>query len=177
MYAGQQVRRRGLDPACPPGAEFLLCPEETDVPEEKKNVERMRQVFEDMARTGSPQPLLDQLAEDAVYKLTVPPGTPLSGEFRGKRAISDYFSLVDEVLEVQEVRTWDFVGNGQQVIVLGDERFVVRKTGKVCQSEFAFVVDFRDGEIVRVLVIEDLSSVVEAHASTSGRAASRAAGA
>jgi ketosteroid isomerase-like protein len=146
------------------------------VSEEKKNVERMRQVFEEMARTGSPQPLLDQLAEDAVYKLTVPPGTPLSGEFRGKRAITDYFGLVDEVLEVQEVRTWDFVGNGKQVIVLGDERFVVRKTGKVCQSEFAFVVDFREGEIVRVLIIEDLSSVVEAHASASGRVASKASG-
>jgi hypothetical protein len=166
-----------LDPARPRGAHFFLCPEGSDVPEEKKNVERMRQVFEEMARTGSPQPLLDLMAEDAVYKLTVPPGTPLSGEFRGKRAITDYFGLVDEVLEVQEVRTWDFVGNGKQVIVLGDERFVVRKTGKVCQSEFAFVVDFRDGEIARVLVIEDLSSVVEAHAATSGRVASKASGA
>jgi ketosteroid isomerase-like protein len=170
-----------LDPVGLPGAEWLLRrvptrPEATDVSEEKKNVERMRQIFEEMARTGSPQPLLEQLAEDAVYKLTLPPGTPLSGEFRGKRAITDYFGLVDEVLEVLEVRTWDFVGNGTQVIVLGDERFVVRKTGRVCQSEFAFVVEFRDGEIARVLVIEDLSSLVEAHAPASTRGASRASG-
>jgi ketosteroid isomerase-like protein len=136
----------------------------------------MRQLFEEMARTGSPQPLLDQLAEEAVYKLTLPPGTPLSGEFRGKRAIADYFGLVDEVLEVLEVHTWDFVGNGEQVIVLGEERFLVKKTGRVCQSEFAFIVDFRDGEIARVLVIEDLSSLVEAHAPASARGASRASG-
>jgi ketosteroid isomerase-like protein len=151
-------------------------PEETDVSEEKKNVERMRQIFEEMERTGSPQPLLEQMAEDAVYKLTVPPGTPLSGEFRGKRAITDCFGLVDEVLEVLEVHTWDFIGNGKQVIVLGDERFVVRRTGKVRQSEFAFVVDFRDGMIARVLVIEDLSSLVEDSASASGRVSSRASG-
>jgi ketosteroid isomerase-like protein len=146
------------------------------VSEEKTNVERMRQLFEEMTRAGSPRPLLDQLAEDAVYKLSVPPGTPLSGEFRGKRAIIDYFGLVDEVLEVLEVHTWDFVDNGRQVIVLGDERFVVRKTGRVCQSEFAFVADFRDGKIARVLVIEDLSSLVEAHVAASGRVSSQASG-
>jgi ketosteroid isomerase-like protein len=146
------------------------------VSEEKKNVERTRQLFAEMDRTGSPQPLLDLLAEDAVYKLSLPEGTPLSGEFRGRRAIADYFDLVEELLEVREVHTRDFVGNGKQVIVLGDERFVVRKTGKECHSEFAFVLDFREGEIVRVLVIEDLSGFVEAHAAVSGRTASRASG-
>ncbi len=145
--------------------------------EEKKNVERMRQIYEEMARTGSPQPLLELLADDAVYKLSLPPGVPLSGEFRGKRAIADYFDEVGELLEVLEVNTWDFVGNGNQVIILGDERFVVRKTGKVCHSEFAFVVEFRDGMIARALVIEDLSGLVEAHQPASGRVASRASGA
>jgi ketosteroid isomerase-like protein len=147
------------------------------VSEEKKNVERMRQIYEEMARTGSPQPLLDQLADDAVYKLSLPPGVPLSGEFRGKRAIVDLFDELNELLEVLEVNTWDFVGKGSQVIVLGDERFIVRKTGKVCHSEFAFILDFRDGKIARALVIEDLSGLVEAHQPASGRVASRAAGA
>jgi hypothetical protein len=146
------------------------------VSEEKKNVERTRQIFEEMAQVGGPQPLLERMAEDAVYKLSLPPGTPLSGEFRGRRAIADYFELVDELLEVREIHTWDFVGNGKQVIVLGDEHFTVRKTGKACHSEFAFVLEFRDGEIARALVIEDLSGLVEAHASVSGRTASRASG-
>ncbi len=154
-----------------------MRPEGTDVSEEKKNVERMREIYEEMARSGSAQALLDQLADDAVYKLSLPPGVPLSGEFRGKRAIVDYFDELGEVLEVLEVNTWDFIGNGSQVIVLGDERFVVRKTGKVCHSEFAFVLDFRDGKIVRALVIEDLSGLVEAHQPASGRVASRASGA
>jgi ketosteroid isomerase-like protein len=147
------------------------------VSDEKKNVERVKQVYEEMARSGSPQPLLDLLAEDAVYKLSLPPGVPLSGEFRGKRAIVDYFDELDEVLEVLEVNTWDFVGNGNQVIVLGDERFAVRKTGKVCHSEFAFILEFRDGKVARALVIEDLSGLVEAHQPASARVASRAAGA
>lgn len=144
--------------------------------EAKKNVERTRHIFAEMARTGSTQPLLDLLDDDAVYKLSLPKGTPLSGEFRGKSAILEYFERLEEVLEVLEVETWDFVGNGDQVIVLGDEQFVVKKTGRVCYSEFALVLDFSGGKIVRALVIEDLSGVVEAFAPANTRAASRASG-
>ncbi|HYO55338.1 nuclear transport factor 2 family protein [Archangium sp.] len=145
--------------------------------EAKKNVERTRHIFEEMARTGGPQPLLDEMADDAVYKLSLPKGTPLSGEFRGMHAIREYFDQLEEVLEILVVNTWDFVGNGDQVIVLGDEQFVVKKTGKTCYSEFAFILDFSGGKIVRVLVIEDLSGVVEAYSSASSRVASRASGA
>jgi ketosteroid isomerase-like protein len=139
------------------------------VSEAKKNVERTRSIFEEMARTGSTQPLLDALADDASYKLSLPVGTPLSGEFRGRDAIAGYFERLDEVLDVLEVNTRDFVGNGDQVIVLGDEQFVVKKTGKQCYSEFAFVLEFRDGKVVRVLVIEDLSGVVEAFSPAAAR--------
>ena len=144
--------------------------------EAKKNVERTRHLFEEMARTGSARPLLELLADDAIYKLSLPKGTPLSGQFRGRQAILEYFERLEQVLESLEVRTWDFVGNGDQVIVLGDEQFVVKKTGRTCYSEFAFVLDFSGGRIVRVLVIEDLSGVVEAFAPASTRAASRAWG-
>jgi ketosteroid isomerase-like protein len=148
----------------------------SDVSEAKKNVERTRSIFEEMGRTGSLQPLLEALADDASYKLSLPVGTPLSGEFRGRDSITGYFERLDEVLDVQEVNTWDFVDNGDQVIVLGDEQFVVRKTGKRCTSEFAFVLEFRDGMIVRVRVIEDLSGVVEAFAAPSAARVSRASG-
>jgi hypothetical protein len=150
--------------------------EGVDVSEAKKNVERTRQIFEEMGRTGCPQPLLDQMADDAVYKLSLPKGTPLSGEFRGRHAILEYFGQLEEVLEVLEVNTRDFIGHGDQVIVLGDERFLVKKTGRTCYSEFAFILDFSGGKIVRALVIEDLSGVVEAYSSAGGRVASRASG-
>lgn len=142
--------------------------------EAKKNVERTRSIFEEMARTGSIQPLLDVLAEDASYKLSLPVGTPLSGEFQGRDSITEYFERLDEVLDVLEVNTRDFVGNGDQVIVLGDEQFVVRKSGRRCSSEFAFILEFREGQVARVRVIEDLSGIVEAFAVPAVARASRA---
>ena len=38
------------------------------------------------------QPLLEHLADDVVFKATIPKGTPISGEFRGKQAVVDYFT-------------------------------------------------------------------------------------
>jgi ketosteroid isomerase-like protein len=147
------------------------------VSEAKKNVARTRTIFEEMDRTGSIQPLLDALADDASYKLSLPVGTPLSGEFRGRESITGYFERLDEVLDVLEVNTRDFVGNGDQVIVLGDEQFVVRKSGKRCTSEFAFILEFREERIARVRVIEDLSGVVEAFDAPAEARVSRASGA
>jgi hypothetical protein len=40
------------------------------------------------------QPLLDRLADDVVFKATIPEGTPISGEFRGKQAVVDYFATL-----------------------------------------------------------------------------------
>jgi hypothetical protein len=60
----------------------------------------------------------------------------------------------------------DFLGAGDRVVVLGRESFEIKKTGvTVTGSEYADVLDFRDGLITRFLVIQDLSAVVEAYGS------------
>jgi ketosteroid isomerase-like protein len=33
--------------------------------------------------------MLDHLADDVVFEVTIPEGTPISGEFRGKQAVTD----------------------------------------------------------------------------------------
>jgi len=45
------------------------------------------------------QPLLDRLAHDVVFKATIPEGTPISGEFRGKQAVEKHFMNLGKVLE------------------------------------------------------------------------------
>lgn len=51
----------------------------------------LRKIFKEFAATGAPTLLIDTLTEDAVYSLSVGPGTPLSGEFRGKEGVAHYF--------------------------------------------------------------------------------------
>jgi ketosteroid isomerase-like protein len=113
---------------------------------------------------GNLQPLLDRFAEDVVFKVTVPDGTPISGEIRGRQAVIDHFTHLGDLLEFRQEAPLEFFGSGDRVVVLGTESFEVKKSGvTVSGSEYASVLDFRDGLITRLLVIQDLSAFADAH--------------
>lgn len=118
---------------------------------------------------GDWQPLLDHLADDVVFKVTIPEGTPISGEFRGKAAVVEHFERLPELLEFEQERPMSFLGDGDRVVVLGRETMTIKQNGAtVAGSEYADVVDFRDGLIARFLVIQDLSAVVDAYRDNEG---------
>jgi ketosteroid isomerase-like protein len=110
------------------------------------------------------QPLIDHLADDVVFKATIPDGTPISGEFRGKQAVVDHRTKLGDVLEFRQQQPLQFFGNGERVVILGKESVEIKKSGvTVPDSEYATVLDFRDRLITRFLVIQDLSAVVDAY--------------
>jgi hypothetical protein len=113
---------------------------------------------------GNWQPLLDHLADDVVFKVTVPEGTPISGEFRGKQAVIGHFERLGELLEFRQEEPMEFFGDGERVVVLGKESVEIKRSGvTVPGSEYADVLDFRDGLITRFLVIQDMSRFAEAY--------------
>jgi ketosteroid isomerase-like protein len=115
---------------------------------------------------GNWQPLLDHLADDVVFKVTVPEGTPISGEFRGKQAVTEHFERVGDLLEFRQEEPMEFFGDGERVVVLGKETVEVKRSGvTVPGSEYADVLDFRDGLITRFLVIQDMSTFADAYRS------------
>jgi ketosteroid isomerase-like protein len=110
------------------------------------------------------QPLIDHLADGVVFKATIPDGTPISGEFRGKQAVVDHLVNLGDVLEFRQEKPLQYFGNGQRVVVLGVESVQIKKSGvTVPQSEYATVLDFHNGLITRFLVIQDLTAVVDAY--------------
>ena len=112
------------------------------------------------------QPLIDHLADDVVFKATIPDGTPISGERRGKQAMVDHLVELGDILEFRPEGPSQYFGNGTRVVVLGKESVEVKKSGvTVPGSEYATVLDFEDGRITRFLVIQDLSAVVDAYRS------------
>jgi ketosteroid isomerase-like protein len=110
--------------------------------------------------------LIDHLADDVIFKVTVPDGTPISGEFRGKQAVVDHFNRLGSLLEFRQEQPLQYFGEGDRVVVLGKESFDVKESGiTVGGSEYADVFDFREGLITRFLIIQDMSTVVEAYRS------------
>lgn len=112
------------------------------------------------------QMLIDRLADDVVFKVTIPDGTPISGELSGKQAVADHLMNLGNLLEFRQERPLEYFGGGDRVVVLGRENFEVKKSGvTISGSEYADVIDFRDGLITRFLIIQDLSAFVDAYRS------------
>ena len=110
--------------------------------------------------------LIDRLADDVVFKATIPDGTPVSGEFHGKQAVVEHLMNLGSVLEFRQERPLQFFGDGERVVVLGTESVEIKKNGvTVPGSEYATVLDFQDGLVTRFSVIQDLTAVVDAYRS------------
>src|SRR5687768_11220805 len=102
----------------------------------KDNADLLKWIFEELDRVMDVKPMLDHMAEDVVWKVTIPDGTPLSGEFRGKQAVAGYFAKLPEIAEFQQLRRLEFIDHGDQVIVLGEDSILVKKTGETFRSEY-----------------------------------------
>jgi hypothetical protein len=106
--------------------------------------------------------LLDHLANDVVFEVTIPEGTPISGVFRGKQAVAGCFARLGSIAVFHQERSQRYIADGDRVIVLGDDSCEIRKNGVTARSEHATVVTFRDGLITSILIVLDLSALAEA---------------
>jgi ketosteroid isomerase-like protein len=128
----------------------------------EENIEFVRSFLE----TEDWPRLIDRLADDIVFKVTIPEGTPVSGEFRGKDAVVEHFGNLANLLEFHQETPLEYFGSGERVVVLGQETVEIKKNGvSVPQSEYADVFDFRDGLVTRFTIIQDLTAVVDAYRS------------
>ena len=110
------------------------------------------------------QLLIDHLADDVVFKVTIGEGTPISPELRGKQAVAGHLMNLGDLLEFRQEVPLEYFADGDRVVVLGQETYKIKQTGKaVSGSEYADVVDFRNGLISRFLIIQDLSAFVDAY--------------
>jgi ketosteroid isomerase-like protein len=107
----------------------------------------------------------NMLADDVAVRYTVPYGTPMSGEFHGKKAVVDLTTkiaprLIDGITLDQPL---DFLSRGPRVVVVGSESYTIRATGVRAQNKnFAVILDF-EGELIKSsLQIKDMSELVAA---------------
>jgi hypothetical protein len=67
--------------------------------------------------------VLDAPFERRHHLLTIPEGTPISGELRGKRAMVGRLMNLGDLLEFRQEKPLEYYGNGERVVVWpGDRR-------------------------------------------------------
>jgi ketosteroid isomerase-like protein len=108
--------------------------------------------------------LADHLAPDVSLAATIPDRPPRSVELRGREAVVAYFASLPAIGEFDPLAgPLEFLGDaaGNRVAVIGDMRYRVDASGAAGRGEYAFVMEFRDGAITRILDLMDLSDVIE----------------
>ena len=123
----------------------------------------LRAIFKEFAATGNPQILMESLTDDVVYKVSIGPGTPLSGGFRGRDGVAGYFRGMPSAVEHVGLNYYDFLANDEKCVVTGDETLRVVKNGVVFFTEWVVVCTFRGDKICHVLVVENLGALSQAY--------------
>lgn len=121
------------------------------------NVTLMQNIWGPLERGESHDfgPFFDTLADEVVFRTSV-------GELRGKQALVDYLTAPATIEFNPFEKPFEYYGDGDRVVILGDETFKVKDTGLTHRAEWAWVVDVHDGLITRILHHQDLSGVAGA---------------
>ncbi len=144
---------------------------------EQTNADVVRQAYEAFG-SGDIPAMLGMLTDDVEFTMQGPPVLPYAGTHRGREGVAEFFSLLGENLEFERFEPREFVAQGDTVVVLGDERSLVKSTGRAFEQKWAHVYTMRDGRCARGLFIEDTAAQLVAFgaAQEGGRASSDAAG-
>src|ERR687893_2916067 len=128
---------------------------------ERTNADVVQRGYEAFGRGDIPA-LLDLLTDDVEWTLQGPSVIPYAGTRYGHEGVEDFFSLVEETLEMEQFEPREFVAQGDTVVVVGYERSVVKSTGRTFEQEWTHVYTLRDSKIARVRVIDDTATQVVA---------------
>jgi ketosteroid isomerase-like protein len=128
---------------------------------ERTNTDVVQQGYEALGRGDIPA-LLDLLTDDVEWIHQGPSVIPVAGTRHGHEGVAEYFSWLDESLELEQFEPREFVAQGDTVVVVGFERSVSKATGHTIEQEWAHVYTLRDGKIAKVRYFEDTAAEVAA---------------
>ncbi|KAA0992270.1 nuclear transport factor 2 family protein [Dyadobacter aurulentus] len=130
----------------------------------KKNLLVLKETMEEVDKTWDFTPLISILSDNVVFEATIREGTPISGQFKGKKAVSDYFMKILPATAVfKQQAPMEFVAHDDKVIILGDDAYTLKKNNRTFRSPYAMIVTFDRGLITKILIIQDLSGFLEVY--------------
>jgi ketosteroid isomerase-like protein len=108
---------------------------------------------------GDFEPMLELLAEDAVFCVAVSGDEPVCLEDFGKQPVADYFAALGSLVTFWQM---DYTARGDQLIAWGKESFTIENCELEGGCEFALVFDLSEGLVSRLMVVEDLPDFIRA---------------
>ena len=131
---------------------------------EQQNIEIVRRGYEAFGH-GDMETLLGLFDEQIEWVSSGPSDLPTAGRRTGRQQVAEFFTVLNDVFEIQRFEPKQFIAQGDQVVVLGEDTSRIKATSKVIEGEWAHVFTVRDGKVTRFQeYIDTAETVIELRA-------------
>ena len=128
---------------------------------EQENTALVQQAYGHF-QSGDIPAVLDALSDDVEWTSPDFEEVPVSGTWRGREGVGEFFRTLSETQEVRQLELSDFVAQGDKVVALGHYAWHVKSTGREWESDFVHVLIVRDGKIARFQEYTNTAAYIEA---------------
>src|SRR5689334_24686333 len=104
------------------------------------------------------------LTDDVEWRVDGPAEIPYAGVFHGPAEVVRFFDAFTAAVEFEAWAVRQFVAEGNTVVVIGDERWRAKSTGRTADNPSVLVLTIRDGKIDRFRAYEDTAASRDAFA-------------
>jgi ketosteroid isomerase-like protein len=129
---------------------------------EQANISLLKQAYAAYDK-GDIQTLLSLLAQDIEWELPEVEGIPFTGKRHGLAQVSDFFRILAECQEPREFKPDRFIGQGDQVVVLGHGAYTVKATGAEYSDDWCHVFSIAGGKIASFKEYFDSNKAAQAY--------------
>jgi ketosteroid isomerase-like protein len=126
---------------------------------EQRSVDVVRKGYEAFGRGDIPG-LLALLDDQIVWTTPGPPEVPFAGTRRGPSAVAQFFQSLASVVDIVRFEPRQFIAQGDQVIVVGDDTAQVKATGASLDFRWTHVFTVRNDKIVAFEEYSEMSALV-----------------
>lgn len=129
---------------------------------EEKNVQVVKEGYEKF-ESGDVEGLLNLFSDDINWKTPKVEGAPFTGERKGHKAVSEFFTQLDESEEFTKFEPTEFIAQGDRVVVLGNSAASVKSTGRNLELDWVHIFTVKDGKITDFLEFYDNAAAERAY--------------
>src|ERR1700679_531805 len=124
------------------------------------NVQIVKDFFATM-RSGDMQAMLALSAEDIEW-IIPGKGWPLAGTHRGHAGLTDLLQKASETLETSYPKPFEFVAQGDRVLVIGVATGKITATNKAFEDDWVFAITVQNGKLTNIREYIDTQALARA---------------
>ena len=109
--------------------------------------------------TGDLPGLLHALSPDVEWRVGGPDSVPYAGTRRGREQVKHFFEELSRVVEFQRFEPQTFISEGETVVVLGQEKLLVRAGRQAIENDWVMVFTLRKGQVAAFRQFSDTAAL------------------